>query len=211
MLGRYSMKVAACVVMVLLATVTTASAQNYLANPGFETGPTGGVPASWLGFGNVFTERDNGGQFVAYEGSKLVSMFGNWSGPWNVSGIYQEFASVESDQWCLKVNSRHWSGDPVSGENFVVQKIVFKNSSDVEVGSAETVILNASSATDTWFVNAPVVAIAPAETDHVEAMILYVQAADAGGAGHVDAAEFLYLGQVAVDESTWGAIKAQYK
>ncbi len=211
MLGRYSMKVAACVVMVLLATVTTASAQNYLVNPGFETGPTGGVPASWTGFGNVYTERDNGGQFVAYEGSKLVSIYGNWSGPWNVTGIFQEFSSTEGDHWSLKVNSRHWSGDPVSGGNFVVQKIVFKDASDVEIGAAETVILNAASATDTWFVNAPVTAIAPAGTDHVEAMILYVQELDAGGAGHVDAAELLYLGVVATDESTWGAIKAQYK
>jgi hypothetical protein len=211
MLGRYRLQIAACVVMFLLATVTTASAQNYLANPGFETGPTGGVPSSWLGFGNVYAERDNGGQFVAYEGQKLVSMYGNWSGPYNVSGVYQEFASTEGDQWSLGVKSRHWSGDPMLGDNFVVQKIVFKDGSDVEIGAVEAVVLNAASATDTWFDNTPVVGIAPAGTAQVEAMILFVQALDDGGAGHVDAAEFLYLGVVATDESTWGAIKSMYK
>lgn len=211
MLSRYRLQIAACVVMVLIATVTTASAQNYLANPGFETGPTGGVPASWTGFGNVFTERNSAPQFVAYEGTKLVSMYGNWSGPYNVSGIFQEFASTEGDQWSLGVKSRHWSGDPVLGDNFVVQKIVFKDAADVEIGAVETVVLNAASATDTWFDNTPVVGIAPAGTAQVEAMILYVQALDAGGAGHFDAAELLYLGVVAVEESTWGAIKAQYK
>lgn len=216
MLNRYSMRVVACVVMVLLATVTTASAQNLLANPGFETGPTGGVPASWTGFGNVFAERNSAPQFVAYEGSRLVSMYGNWSGPYNASGIYQEFASVEGDQWQLSVKSRHWGDDPLTGNagaggNFMVQKIVFKDAADVEIGAAETIILDGTYATDTWFDNVPTVGIAPAGTVQVEAMILYLQALDAGGAGQVDAAELLFLGQVAVEESTWGAIKSQYK
>jgi len=211
MLNRYRMNVVVYVAMILLVTAAAASAQNVLVNPSFETGPTGGIPASWQGFGNVFTERESAPQFVPYEGTKLVSMFGNWSGPYNVSGIFQEFACNPADQWALCVVSRHWSGDPVAGDNFVVQKIVFKDAADAEIGAVESVILNSSFATDTWFVNQPITGIAPIGTVQVEAMILYVQAADAGGAGHVDYAQFIYCGAVGVEESSWGAIKSLYE
>jgi hypothetical protein len=216
MLNRYRVHIAAYVVMILLATVATASAQNLFVNPSFESGPTGGAPQSWLAFGNMAVERLNAPQFVPYDGTKLLSMWGNWSGPYNVTGIYQEFASNPADQWALCVVSRHYSGDALTGSrdeggNFVVQKIVFKNASDEEIGSVESLILDGTFATDTWFVNQPITGIAPIGTVQVEAMILYVQAADAGGAAHIDYCSFIYCGAVGVEESSWGAIKSLYE
>ena len=208
---RYSASVALFAVMILLMTVATASAQNLLANPSFETGPTGGNPSSWLAFGNMAVERNSSPQFIPYDGARLLSMWGNFSGPYNVTGIYQEFACNPDDEWSLSAKSRHYSGDALAGDNFVVQKIVFKDAGDVEIGAVEAVILNSTYATDTWFENAPITAIAPDGTVEVEAFVLYVQAADDGGAGHIDDVEFLYLGVVAVDESSWGIIKALYE
>jgi hypothetical protein len=182
-----------------------------LANPSFETGPTGGNPASWQAFGNMAVERNSSPQFVAYDGSRLLSIWGNWSGPYNTTGIYQEFACNPGDEWQLSAKSRHYSGDPVASGNFVVQKIVFKDGSDVEIGAVEAVILNSTYATDTWFENAPITAIAPEGTVEVEAFVLYVQELDAGGAGHIDDIEFLYLGVVAVEESSWGEIKSSFE
>jgi len=209
------MHVVAFVAMALMVTAAAASAQNVLLNPSFESGPTGGVPASWLGFGNVFTERVSSPQFVPYDGTRLVSMYGNWSGPYNVSGIYQEFASNPGDEWTLCAKARHWSGDPMIGDaatgNFVVQKIVFKDAADVEIGAAESIILDGTYATDTWFDPQPVSGIAPAGTVQVEAMVLYVQADADGGAAHIDYVEFIYCGVVAVEESSWGAIKSLYE
>lgn len=215
MVKRYFARVALFGVMILMAAATV-SAQNLFLNPSFETGPTGGAPQDWLAFGNMAVERSSPPQFVPYDGSKLLSMWGNWSGPYNVTGIYQEFASVPGDEWAICIRSRHYSGDPMTGSqgeggNFVVQKIVFKDESDVEIGAAESLILDGTFATDTWFDNQPIAAIAPAGTVQVEAMVLYVQADEDGGAAHVDYCSFIYCGAVGVEDSSWGAIKSLYK
>ena len=216
MLNRYRVHVVAYVFMILMMTAVTASAQEYLDNPSFETGPTGGAPAGWLAFGNMAVERENAPQFVPYEGTKLLSMWGNWSGPYNVTGIYQEFPSVPGDEWAICIKSRHYSGDPMigsaaTGGNFVVQKIVFKDASDVEIGANESVILDGTFATDTWFDNQPISAIAPAGTVEVEAFVLYVQVDADGGAAHIDYCSFIYCGAVGVEDSSWGAIKSLYE
>lgn len=216
MLNRYRVHIGTLVVMILLAGVTVASAQEYFVNPSFETGPTGGAPQSWLAFGNMAVERDNAPQFVPYDGTKLLSMWGNWSGPYNVTGIYQEFASVPGDEWAICIKSRHWSGDPMvgsagAGGNFVVQKIVFKDDTDAEVGAVESIILDGTFATDTWFNNSPISGIAPAGTVQVEAMVLYIQADTDGGAAHIDYCSFIYCGAVGVEDSSWGAIKSLYE
>ena len=215
MFKRYCAQVTLYVVMILLITAVTASAQNLMVNPSFETGPTGGYPSSWLGYGNAAVERNSSPQYVAYDGSRLVAMFGNDSGPYNVSGVYQEFSSTEGDEWSLNAVTRHWSGDPMTGDastgNYVVQRITFKDATDAELASTEAIILDGTAATDTWHVNTPITAIAPAGTAQVEAMVVYVQADSDGGEAHIDLVEFLYLGVVAVEESTWGVIKSLYE
>jgi hypothetical protein len=178
--------------VLLAATATTASAQNVLVNPGFENGLAG-----WITFGNVYSETNNGWQFVPYEGDKLVSMFGNWSGGFNVSGMFQEFPTTEGVTWQLSAKSRHFSGDAMigsqaTGGNWVVQKIVFKDASDAELpGAVESIILDGTFATDVWHDNAPIRAKAPAGTVQIEAFILYLQPLYDGGAAHIDDVELI--------------------
>jgi hypothetical protein len=187
-----------------------------LTNPDFETGPTGGAPQGWIAFGNMAVESNNPPAIVPYAGERLLKMWGNWSGPWNVTGVFQEFPSAEGDMWQLSAKSRHYSGDAMVGSqagggNFVVQKIVFKNATDGEIGAIEATILDGSFATDTWFDNLPIVGTAPPGTAQVEAFILYIQPDTDGGAAQIDNVELLYLGVTAVEESSWGTIKSLYE
>jgi len=200
----------------LVATAVAAPAQNMLANPGFEDGTTGAGAQGWTTFGNVYTEATNAPQFVPYEGNQVVSMFGNFDAPYNVSGMFQEFPASEGTRWQLSAKSRHFSGDAMTGSqaadgNWVVQKIVFKDASDAELGGAvESTILDGTYATDTWHDNEPIVATAPAGTVQVEAFILYIQPASDGGAAHIDNVELIELGSVPVRVSTWGDLKSRF-
>jgi hypothetical protein len=180
---------AALVGLLLAATATTASAQNVLVNPSFENGLNG-----WITFGNVYSETNNGWQFVPYEGDKLVSMFGNWSGGFNVSGMFQEFPTTEGVTWQMSAKSRHWVNDAMVGQagtgNWVVQKIVFKDAADAELpGAVESTILDGTHPTDTWFDNAPITAVAPPGAVQIEAFILYLQPMWDGGAAQIDNVE----------------------
>ena len=136
----------------LLLVPGSAMAGNVLANPGFEDGPTGWGAASWIAFNNVYTEDWEGAQFVPYEGNQLVSMFGGFWGVFNVGGMFQEIPAAPGQLWKMSAKSRHWSGDAMTGEafsgNWVVQKIVFKDAADVEIGAVESIILDGTFATD---------------------------------------------------------------
>lgn len=170
----------------LICGSSTAMAQNLLTNPGFEDGLSG-----WNVFGNAFAETANPPQFEPFEGNGLVSMFGNFSGGFNVTGIFQEFDASAGQTWEMDAYSRHFSGDAMTGSgapdaNWVVMKIAFKDAGDNEIGAVESTILDGTYATDTWFDNAPISGVAPAGTAQVEAFILYLQPEFDGGAAHVD-------------------------
>lgn len=173
-----------------LACLTTlAGAQNLLQNPSFEDDLNG-----WIAFGNVFVESANPPQFDPFDGDKLVSMFGNFSGGFNVSGLFQEFPAGEGDQFELSVHSRHFSGDAMVGDgapdsNWAVAKIAFFDGGGTEIGAAEVTILDGTFPTDVWHFNS-VQGTAPAGTASVQALLLYLQPAFDGGAAHVDAASF---------------------
>ncbi len=172
--------------LTVLCGASVAMGQNLLNNPGFENGLSG-----WFAFGNAYPETNNPPQFEAYEGQGLVSMFGNWSGGFNVTGIFQEFAAAAGEAWTMDAYSRHWSGDAMFGNgapdsNWVVMKLAFFDAGNAEIGFAEGTILDGTFATDVWHDNAPVTGIAPAGTVKVQSFILYLQPLFDGGAAHID-------------------------
>jgi hypothetical protein len=203
--------VVALVGVALLMMGSVAGAQNLLANPGFETGLTG-----WFGFGNQYGETANPPQFVPLTGSGLASMFGNWTGGFNVSGIFQEFPTAAGETWEMSSNARHWSGDAIPGvgapdNNWVVQKMAWFDASNAEIGGVESTILNGTYATDTWFASGTISGTAPAGTVKVQALILYLQPSFDGGAAHIDDVYFGRVAPVKTEPSTWGKVKALYR
>ncbi len=202
------MKRVATTSLVVFATVSLASA-NELANPGMEDGPPGPGVQDWITFANVFTEAANPPQFEPLSGNQLAVLFGPFDGS-VVSGMFQEFPTAEGAEWQMSSNARHWSGDAVIGDNFVVQKIVFKDAADVEIGAVESTILDPSFATDMWHAAAPIVGVAPAGTVQVEAFILFVQLGFDPGAVQIDDVELVDLSAVPVQPATWSRLKAQY-
>jgi hypothetical protein len=202
--------------LLLLTLSAPALAQNVLVNPGFEDGSTGQGASGWMTFGNVYTEAANPPQFVPFEGARLASIFGPFSGPFGVSGMYQEFPTTPGTQWQLSCKVLHYSGDALTGSeatggNWVVQKIVFKDAEDAELpGAVEATILDGAYDADVWHEPPAINGTAPTGTAQVEAFILYVQPAADGGAAHVDNVDFRIAGSVPVDPATWGRIKALY-
>jgi len=200
------------VTFALAVFVATSAWANMLVNPGFEEGLAG-----WGYFGNVYVEANNPPRFVPYEGNYLISMFGNWSYPWNVSGIFQEFLACPGSMWRLSAKSRHWSGDPLIGEgapyyNWVVEKIAWFDANHTEIGGVERTILDGTFPTDVWFDNEPVEGVAPDGTVYVQALVLYIQPAYDGGAAHIDYVDFEHIGgPSATEPSTWGGVKMLFR
>lgn len=217
-LGIRLMVLAACVGMVLFSPATAAMAQNVLVNPGFESGPVGGGAAGWTTFGNVYTEAATP-CLVPYAGNQLCKMFGNWWGVFNVTGIFQEFATTPGATWKMSAKSRHCSEDPmigsqVNGGNWVVQKIAFFDATNTEIagGSAESIILDGSFAMDTWFDNAPILAVAPVGAVKVQGFILYLQPLWDGGSALIDEVSLENLPpSTPVSVSSWGQLKTRYR
>lgn len=189
---------------VILALGSPASGQNLLTNPGFESGLAG-----WVAFGNAFGEAANPPQFEPNSGNGLVSMFGNFSGGFNVTGVFQEFPANPNEVFEMNAVSRHWSGDPILGigaanptaDNWVVMKIAFFDVTNTEIAGFETTILDGTFATDVQHTFAPVQGTAPAGTVKVQALLLYLQPAFAGGAGHVDDCEFTKISEWQVNQT----------
>lgn len=212
------------IVAVLALLAPTVSAQNLLVNPSFDDPPlgVGAPPAGWVAFGNTFAEPSVPPQFVPLSGPGLCSMFGSFTGGFNVSGVFQEFPAAAGSKWQMSSNARHWSGDAMIGignasctpnctDNWVVQKIAFFDAANAEIGASESVILDGTYATDVWHPSITITGTAPAGTVKVQALILYLQPLFAGGAAHIDDVDFRDISTVPTEAATWGQIKALYK
>jgi hypothetical protein len=208
-------KLSLLAVLCLVFAASSAYSQNLLSNPGFETGPTVGVPPTgWQSFGNAYQEpastMDN--RFVPLSGNNLCSMYGNFWGSFNVSGIFQEFPAAPGDEFTISSNARYWEGDAMigsqaTGGNWVVQKIAFFDEGGNEIGSAESIILDGSFSAEDWHPADPVSGTAPDNTVKVQALILYLQPLYDGGAANIDDVVFTQT-VIASEESSWGAIKS---
>ena len=165
---------------------TPTAGPNLLGNGGFEDGLS-----QWSAFGNAFPSDNSAPGVVPQTGTGVCTMFGNFSGGFDVSGIFQEFNASEGMEFVLDSASRHWSGDPIVGigppnDNWVVQKIAFFDAGGVEIGATESIILDGTTPTDTWIDNAAISGIAPPNTVKVQALILFLQPFDVGGAVQID-------------------------
>ena len=108
-------------VAALICGATSAFGQNLLTNPGFEDGLNG-----WNVFGNAYPEAANPPEIVPFEGNGVAKMFGNFSGGFDVTGIFQEFvAAPEARQryWARAFVgwSRMWVAEPNTTHHLVAE------------------------------------------------------------------------------------------
>lgn len=174
---------AACVALCALAGAASA---NVLVNPGFEDGLNG-----WSPFGNVFAET-----VTPRTGAGDAKMFGNFSGGFNVSGLFQTFSATPGQTWEFSGYVRHNTGDALTGigadnpaaDNWVVLKFEFRDAANNVTGSTEQNVLDGRTPTDTWFGHS-ISLTAPANTQSIWAFFLYLQPQFAGGAVLMDDAD----------------------
>ena len=185
------MKLSSFLAAALCAAVLApaASAQNLLANPDFELGGLAG----WTVFGNGHPSTANPPSIVPLSGSEVCLMYGNFSGGFDVSGIFQEFACTPGEEFFMDSFTRHWSGDALTGTgvadfNWVVMKIAFFDQFATEIApaAAESIVLDGTYATDVWHDNAPISATAPIGATSVQALMLFLQPFEDGGAAQYD-------------------------
>lgn len=168
-----------------------------LANPSFDSGGAANL-TSWQVFSAGFNVlAAPGGGFptiVPRTGNGVLKMFGRFTGSYNVSGVYQEFAAQPGQVWEIDVWSRHITGDGIAGtQNFAVMRIEFYDAGNTLIGPQEVVVLNGASPLDTWIDNAPLQATAPAGAVRARGVLSFVQPGVGlfeGGAVHLDDAKF---------------------
>ena len=132
---------------------------------------------------------------MAHDGTGLVSLFGNFSGAFNVSGAFQSFGASPGAKFEMSAWARHWSGDALAGsgapaDNWVLAKIAFFDAGSNEVGAVETTILHGGYLPSVWHQGATLQATAPGGTASVQAQVLFLQPNGGGGAAHVDDVSF---------------------
>ncbi len=153
-----------------------------LQNAGFETlDNTGLFWPSWTYFGNVGVETG-----VAQAGTTSARLGGNFTGPFNVSGIFQSIPAsaqqiVEASAFFLNPSS-----DPMQGDNFVVLNIEFYNAANQMIAVKEMRAVDANTPVGAWrrVTNS---AVAPCDTASARIVPLFVQGAQlASGSAMVD-------------------------
>lgn len=213
MLKSYRLLTIAIAALLVAGIASTASAQNMLANPGFEEGYV-----AWTPFNNCYIETTGGDPCInPYEGAWDLKFFGNFWGGFNVSGAFQNFPAVAGDEWTMSCKSYVCPTDPMLGDGppnscWAIQKIVWFNAENGEIGGVESTIATGLSPTGVWMDNAPIVGVAPEGTAYVQILLLYLQPDGNydGGAVQVDnVVAYQSNGPVGVEESTWGGIKTQ--
>lgn len=153
---------------------------NLLANPSFSTGLTG-----WTAFANVVADSR---VFAVRTPIRSAKLYGPFTTPGDVSGMYQSFAAVPGWEWTMSGYAlTTCEEDPILGtnDNYATFKIVFLNSSDVEIGSNEVVVVDNTSPLGTW-TKYTVSAVSPAGTASARAYVLFVQPTNMNGAAWVD-------------------------
>lgn len=165
----------------------TGTEPNILANPSFDSDLSG-----WDIFGNAYYDNRSWAMRTVPGCAKLFSTFVEGSD----SGIFQTFDAEPGSIWKMVAHSlTTCREDPIEGtnDNFINAKITFHDIDTLEIGSAESVILDADSPMGTWTAH-EIIGTAPEGTAFVRAYILFISPSLLGGAGWVDDISLYQIG-----------------
>lgn len=151
----------------LLGVTSIANAQ--IQNPSFEDG-TGTSASVWFQFGNCYRE-----ELVPRTGSFTMKMFGNFTGGTNVTGTFQDFAISPGQTASSSVYAQTASFDPMSGDNFAILKLIYRDASNNDLVSSESIRIDRNTPVDQYQLLAASLGPAPANTDHGSVFLLFLQ------------------------------------
>ncbi len=149
-----------------------------LQNPSFEIPGTGGPNPfqGWVKFGNVFSDGT-----LAQSGTTAAKMFGNWSGAFNASGVYQELAANPGESWTGSAYVGTTTADRISGGNFAALNIEWRDQFGGLISFVSQYALDAASTPDVM-TQVTVSGVAPAGTVSARIVPIHLQESTAGGA-----------------------------
>ena len=151
----------------LAGVAMTANAQ--LLNGGFELG-TGADANNWFRFGNAYREA-----FTPHTGDYTMKMFGNFSGGFNVTGAFQDFAISPGQSASASGFGMNLSTDAMSGDNFALIKLIYRDIGNNDLVAAESAFIKASTPQDVWQSLSASLGAAPANTHHGSLFMLFIQ------------------------------------
>lgn len=167
----------------LAASAGAAHAQ--LLNTSFETaGTSGRVFANWIDFGNSIPNISRAAEFVN-SGAFSCKMFGQFTGDFNVTGIFQDLPTTRDQVWDAAASFGHLSNDAVVGLNSAVMNIEFRASNGdlLEFWTVEGV--TPATPTNTLF-QRQISAVAPDDAVVARIIFLFLQPDLDAGAVHID-------------------------
>ncbi len=158
-----------------------------LVNESFEDpGPGVGSPLyGWTKFGQTYNDSN-----VPRTGNRTAKLFGNFSGSFNNSGIYQGVPATPGSRWKA---SSWWltrSADAIAGANTTAINLEWRDAGGNLISYVSTPAINASTPRDVY-VEREVQGVAPAGTATARVVLLFFQPAMAAGSAIIDDVELV--------------------
>ncbi|MDX2115890.1 MAG: dockerin type I domain-containing protein [Planctomycetota bacterium] len=179
--NRIVRSVSAAVVVAGLAGV----ASGQLLNPSFETaGTQGRAFLNWMDFGSNGFNISRATEAVR-TGAFSCKMYGQFTGDFNVTGIFQDLPTTRDKVWDASGYFQHLAGDALAGANSVVMNVEFRASNGDLLEYWTVDALTAASPTNE-FLQRTVVAVAPDDAVVARLALLFIQPDLDAGAGHMD-------------------------
>ncbi len=149
-------------------------------NTGFEAG-SGDDATGWTRFGNAYAQGAN-----ARTDQRSAKLFGNFSGGFNVTGIFQEIAFTPTSGVTASVYGYNPSTDAVDPANTAIMKLIYRDAAGNDLAANEASLNTAASAYDSWQLLTASLGAAPAGTAKISVFLLYLQPEFGGGAAFFD-------------------------
>lgn len=154
-------------------------------NPGFESrGPSNTGLFGWTGFGNRYYEGALG-----YQGASSVKLFGNFSGGFNASGVYQDIPVTPGKWYRVRGQWLTPSSDRIAGGNFTALNIEWRDANGNLISYVSNSAIDAATPADQWFAS-QTQGFAPPGAVNGRVVVLYFQPAMAAGSSRTDEIDF---------------------
>lgn len=172
------------VLLMIAATAHGFEFSNLLLNSGFESG-SGDAPSGWERWGAA--SRDPAAN---HSGAYAGRLTGNDSGPWNASGLYQDFPAASGVLWRATAWAMCRSADPVQGPNLGILSMEFYDAESNKLWAPECpLMITKDTPQDVWM-NLSVEAISPWRTTRARFLLIHWQASNDSGSAWFDDCAF---------------------